>query len=473
MDLRHLLKLRFKLWPTSLVGQLVTLLLLAIIVVQIITLILVMDERRGAIQSANREQILERTAYLVDLLEASPRNQWDRLLHAAASARLRFSVTPEAIIKARRKTARDDVAAREMNDLLGAPRDVHFQISDFADHPPIHPDDAFGEEPQPPLGMFVPPPHPPLPAGLVLSLSVPLKDGSWLNARNTFPPVAAFARTTIISSVIMALAVLSVAITMAQQIAKPLRALSQAADRFGRGADVGLLAETGPREVRNTIHAFNAMQQRLNRYLTDRMRMLGAISHDLRTPLTAMRLRAEFVEDDDIRDKLIEGIEEMSRMAQSALAFVRDDTAGEQVKAYNIRDLIQTVVDDFTDLGAKVELSSDETTSLLVRPTAFKSVIRNLVENAIRYGQDATIAVSSTVAMVTITIDDHGPGIPEDKLTEVFEPFMRLETSRNQETGGVGLGLAIARSAVHQHGGELVLSNLPEGGLRATITLPK
>nr|WP_281379136.1 ATP-binding protein [Chthonobacter rhizosphaerae] len=260
---------------------------------------------------------------------------------------------------------------------------------------------------------------------------------------------------------------------MVRRITRPLRDLARAADRMGRGETVDALPETGPEEVRRTVHAFNAMHDRVRRFVADRTRMLAAISHDLRTPLTSLRLRAEFVDDPDVRDRIVETVDEMSRMTEATLAFARDDALAEESHRTDLAALVTAVADDFADLGHPVTVTGPDKLELEVRPVSLRRAVRNLVENAVRYGACARLTVEATPTEALILVDDDGPGIPADRLEEVFEPFVRLEASRNQDTGGVGLGLSTARSIVRRHGGDLTLANREGGGLRATIRLPR
>ncbi|ODN70186.1 Osmolarity sensor protein EnvZ [Methylobrevis pamukkalensis] len=304
------------------------------------------------------------------------------------------------------------------------------------------------------------------------AISIPLPDGTWLNAFAQYGPPPAWAWPTLLSSGLIASGIVVIVILTVRRITRPLRALATAADGLGRGETVPPLPETGPIEIRSTTHAFNAMRERLGRFIADRTRLLAAISHDLRTPLTALRLRAEFVEDDEIRDKMIATIDEMHRMTEATLAFARDDVGHEPARKVDLAALVTALADDFADIGENVTATAPDRLDFMVRPTALRRAIRNLVENALRYGGTARLSVEDGPDIV-IAVEDDGPGIPEAQMEEVFEPFVRLEGSRSQETGGVGLGLATARSIVHAHGGEIRLANLAAGGLRAEIHLPK
>ncbi|WP_430512990.1 ATP-binding protein [Pannonibacter phragmitetus] len=306
---------------------------------------------------------------------------------------------------------------------------------------------------------------------------MPLADGQWLNVLTSHrpPPPGAF-YTLVLQMGLMALAIIAIVAFTIRQVSRPLRQLADAADRLGRGEDVPPVPEAGPRELRSTISAFNAMHDRLSRFVADRTRMLAAISHDLRTPITSLRLRAEFIDDDENREKMIATLDEMAAMTEATLAFARDEAVSEPREAVDLIAVLESLAGDQSDMGHDVRLVKTGTdaapVTLPCRPMALKRALRNLIENAVRYGGAARISVEKDKSEVFIRVEDDGPGIPEDRMGDVFEPFVRLETSRSGETGGIGLGLAIARSLIHAHGGTVTLINRPEGGLTATVTLP-
>ena len=257
-----------------------------------------------------------------------------------------------------------------------------------------------------------------------------------------------------------------------QQLAKPLQRFASAARRFGDDLRAPPIKVEGPDEIRQAIIAFNTMQAQIQHYISERTHMLASISHDLRAPLTRMRLRSEFMEDLDHQSKLIRDIEEMQSMINAALAFFREDTQPEQSTAFDLSELLQTIIDDYRDQNIAIDFNGPAHLVYEGRPLGIKRVIVNLLENAEKYAQQPAIALSSDGYSVCIDVSDNGPGIPEASLQRVFDPFFRLETSRNRETGGVGLGLSAARAIVREQGGELSLSNRSSGGLRARVELP-
>jgi signal transduction histidine kinase len=307
-----------------------------------------------------------------------------------------------------------------------------------------------------------------------LQVAVPLSDGQWLSFATSLPEGGpSFSRQFLLSMGIMATIILAVSVWAVRRVTAPLASLSAAAERLGNDLKALPMSETGTIEMRQASRAFNAMQARLRGSIENRTRMLAAISHDMRTPLTLLRLRAETVENPEERGKMLATIAEMDAMVGATLQFARDDAATEARRRTDVSALVQTVVDEMVDAGLPVTMDPAEPVVHEVRPDALKRAIRNLLDNAVKYGKTAQLAIRATAKAIEVTIDDEGPGIPEQELSRVFDPFYRVEQSRGPETGGVGLGLAIAQSIVQGHGGELTLGNRPVAGLRASITLPR
>jgi signal transduction histidine kinase len=306
-----------------------------------------------------------------------------------------------------------------------------------------------------------------------LRVAIPLSDGKWLTFATALPESgSAFSRQFLLSMGIMAIVILAASAWAVRRVTAPLAALSAAAEKLGNDLNVPPLPETGTTETRQASRAFNEMQVRLRNLIENRTRMLAAISHDLRTPLTLLRLRAENVEDRSEREKMLATIAELDSMVAATLQFARDESMAEPLRRTDLTALLASVVDDMADTGLPVTMEPAEPYVRECQPAALKRALTNLLDNAVKYGMRARAPIRSTPRAVEITIDDEGPGIPEDERARVFQPFYRAEGSRNRETGGIGLGLAIALSVVQAHGGQLTLSNRPEGGLRSSISLP-
>jgi signal transduction histidine kinase len=307
-----------------------------------------------------------------------------------------------------------------------------------------------------------------------LQVAMPLPDGQWLSFTTALPNTGPeFSKQFLVSMAVMAIIILGVSIWVVRHVTAPLASLAAAAERLGRDVTAPPLPQTGTIETRQASRAFNDMQVRLRNLIDNRTRLLAAISHDLRTPLTLLRLRAEGVEDQQERDKMLSTIAEMDSMIEATLKFARDEAVAEPPRRTDLTALLQSIVDDMSDAGLPTTMKPAEPIVCECRPTALKRALTNLIENAIKYGKTAHAAINLTPKAIEIMIDDEGPGIPESELLRVFEPFYRVEGSRSRDTGGVGLGLAIAQSIVQSQGGELVLNNRPTGGLRALMRLPR
>ncbi len=444
-----------RLVPRSLVGQLALLLVLAVVTAQVAAFAMFASEATRVGRAAGRTQVIDRVATLVRLLDTVPADAVPGTIAAFNSPRYRFAIGTASLVP---DGAMDDDEARLAR---GLDRRLHAGASearlllverDVADDATA---DRRRAKPE------------------ALQVSVHLADGRWLNGEAPValptPPWMRIGLFQIGASVVAVLAVVGLAL---RGVVGPVTALAQAAEEAGRGTLVAPLPESGPEELRTMTIAFNRMQARLRAYVDDRTRMLAAVSHDLRTPIASLWLRAEMVEDEDLRAGMVRTLGEMKRMVEATLTFARDDAASQASGPVDLAALTRTLVADHVALGRDVTLSAPETLPFSGRPDALRRALDNLVGNAIRYGRCARILLDRDGAEVRIRVEDDGPGIPADRVEAMFEPFARLDDSRNDETGGTGLGLAIARSAIRAHGGEIRLATLPQGGLRAEIALP-
>jgi len=252
---------------------------------------------------------------------------------------------------------------------------------------------------------------------------------------------------------------------------KPIRRLAEAADDFGKGRDVRKFKPEGATEVRQAAIAFIAMRERIQRHITQRTEMLAGVSHDLRTPLTRMKLQLEMASEASGLSDLKDDVSEMEIMLGGYLAFARGEGDENQVLT-NLGDFLNVVVSQARRKGGIIDLHVEGEINVPVRPKVFKRCLNNMIDNAMRHAEHVSLRVGKREDFVDIIIDDDGPGIPEESREDVFKPFFRIEGSRNLETGGVGLGLSIARDVVRGHGGDIELDTSPSGGLRARIRLP-
>lgn len=311
----------------------------------------------------------------------------------------------------------------------------------------------------------------------ILVIQTELEPGNWLYLATLMPNPYFLSSNDPLSSDRLVLqglslgAVLLLSILVVRSITRPLAALSDAAEAFGKGEHAPALPETGSREFVNTARAFGAMRERIARYIDDRERLFISISHDLRTPITRLKLRAELLDDDALRNEFEEDLDELDMMVKGALQCVKDSDIHENPGEIRLDALIGRLVRSAELAGHRVAY---EETGLAVRakPLALKRAIGNLLDNALCYGERAEIAVRASEDWIEIAVRDHGPGVPEDAFPSLLEPYVRLAHGRERNDGGLGLGLGIAGGIIDSHGGELVLANHPEGGLNAVIRLP-
>ncbi|MEL7087204.1 MAG: ATP-binding protein [Planctomycetota bacterium] len=305
-------------------------------------------------------------------------------------------------------------------------------------------------------------------------ISVGLEDGSWLNVTLAqVQPTQVSSPSFLISLLVTTLGIFVVAALLSQWLTRPLNRLAQeAGNLFLAGDDGRLVAETGTREVRTVAAAINDLHRRINRLVADRTQMLAAISHDLRSPLTRLRLRANGIGDDILKASIDRDLDEMEKMIDAVLGFLKEGTDAEPLEPVDIAAILQTIADDAQDAGHQVHAELPRSLVVKGRHLALKRALSNLVSNAVRYGGSAEIRLRRNEREAITEIIDPGPGIPPEKLDTVFEPFQRLDDARSRDTGGYGLGLTVARSVARSHGGDVILDNRPKGGLRATFRLP-
>lgn len=451
--------------PRSLGGQLLAMLLLALAITQGLGLMLLTDERNRAVRAALGLEAAGRAANVALLLDDAPADLRASILRAADSPLVRFDIGPEP--EAPHDSADADFVLSQIRQILGDPkREVRADVHQLEATPAPMPEG---------LPAHMRPMHEAMMAGqndpIELTLSIRLADGDWLNVRTMFHrPGLQFSPQALLPLVLMAASIALVAWWTARRVVGPMRALAVGADRLGRGLDADPLPMAGPSEVRDTTQAFNRMKDRLTRFVTERTQMLAALGHDLRSPLTAMRLRVEMLDetDDSIRLKAL--VEEMQAMVEATLEFARGVARSEPSSEVDLAALLGDLVGDVGDGAAS--LAPSPPLLITTRPQALTRALRNLIDNAVRYGGAATVRLTAEVGAAVVVIEDQGPGLPEGQLDAVFEPFVRLEGSRSRDTGGVGLGLAIARTIVQAQGGLVKLQNRPEGGLQAVVRLP-
>ena len=449
--------------PKSLIGQIALVMAAALLVAQAINFSLVFSERQRLGRTQAEGPAIGRFVQLAQRIAALPPEQREAAL--PVRRRSRTSIDSQSAVL---PGASDDHLLERLRESAEANgvvlRDLRAAASDEVAMPrmrePLSP--AARERMDRRLERW-----------RTLVLSAQLPDGSWLNARVVVPrPDGWLAVRTALATLLIYLIILAAMVLLAVRLARPLRDLTDAAERFGGRGEAPHVRPSGPADLQRAILAFNAMGERVGAMLEEKDRMLGAIGHDVRTPLASLRIRAESVEPEEEGRRMIATIEEMTAMLDDTLALARSGRAVETARVIDLSALADTVVEEFRALGQPVEMAESERLTARVQPNLLRRAIRNLVENAIKYGGSAEVAVRRAGAQIAIEVGDRGPGIAQAELERVQEPFYRVEPSRSRETGGSGLGLTLARAAAQAHGGALELENRPEGGLVARLLLP-
>ncbi len=469
-----------KFWPKSLYGQILLVAALALFVAQAFSAAMLFSGTRGRSIAETSTIIVTRVANHIEREEATgvaigSNEVWAgprQFGHRDGPRRRRGPPVTIAVGKAPLKIARfevqDDITARA-RDFLGQAelelRNVQLSVGSIALLPP--------ELRNPQMRRWnmarLRNPEHPLPRHAVL-LSAQLPDGRWINATGLVRPIdTASIIVLLVQTLLLYAAVMVPLALVARRIAKPLAHLNERVERVGLADEIAPLAPNGPSDVRQLVVSFNAMQARVSTLLGEKDVMLGAIGHDLKTPLAALRVRIESVEDDSERDKMAATIDEMATILDDILTLARLGKSGEASQKTDIGALLGSVVDEYS----QAKLAEPSTRIVTgVRPVLLRRALRNLIGNAITYGKCAQISVHRSSGELRIIIEDSGPGIAPDMIDAMFEPFARAENSRSRATGGSGLGLTIARAIARSHHGDVVLENRAEGGLRASLILP-
>lgn len=426
--------------PQSLFGRLVLLMTAGLVAAQLAGTAIQFSERRQSLRATVGTELAQRVGAMHRAIGSQPPDERARLAGRLSTPRLLLSVEPSA--------PPDTIGASALPDLPallreGLGEDVTLRVAAL-----------------PRIG------------SPSFDLYLQLPGDQWLRLQGRVPrQTFAHPWRALIDLAVMLLAVVVLVVIVTRSTVRPLADLARAARGFADDLNHPPLPEKGPSEVREAAAAFNAMQTRIRSGIEERERFLAAVSHDLKTPVTRLRLRAELTPDPVLRDAILRDVDDMQQLIDDALDFLSGNAVEEPVGPVDLVALVERVVDDFAHTG-QVTLDAPDALRFDARPRALQRALRNLVDNALKYGGNAHVVLAANPDGVVITVEDDGPGIPEDALESVFEPFRRLEASRSRETGGTGLGLAIVRQVARIHGGEARLANRGGGGLRAEIRLP-
>ncbi|WP_301101923.1 ATP-binding protein [Propionivibrio sp.] len=446
------MRLNLGAFPSTLFARMVLILLAGLFAAQGASLWLQWNERVSVVAQARGLNFLDRIADAVRVLETSGPAQRSDALSTLQSQGLR--VTLVADDQALPNLPRGQIQAM-LGVRLGSEREIR---SEFG---------GGGMQRGRSAGM---PQH----GNPTRMLDVRLRDGQWVRISAASEGGApAFSNDLVTNLLITMLIVIVVVMIAVRQATRPLKDLAIAADTLGRDLDAAPLDNKGPTEVRRTVQAFNRMQARIKRLVDERSRALAAVSHDLRTPLTRLRLRAELVGDNSLRDQMAVDLDLMSAMIDATLDYLRGLQDNEAVRPIDMNALLQSLVDDAAVLGKAISVDGLAQWPYTGRLSALRRALQNLIDNAIKYGRSARLRIEDSAIALRIIVDDEGPGITPEELVRVTEAYYRPDASRSRETGGVGLGLSIVKDIALMHGGKLLLTNRPKGGLSAILALPR
>ena len=439
---------------TTLRSQFVAVVAAAVILSNLAVVAILEVGREGELQNARLNAAVDRIAAVFRYIITIPPSQQDSAVAALSGNLFHYSITQEPPFSASNMNAEERQMAADLlvGERLSNMEPARVRLTQQSG-PALNNDGAAFEITQP------------LPSG----------DG-WLTVQFARPPTPSPAPAILIAAALGTILTGAAAGWLAGRVSRPLSALAFAADAVARGRKTPRLAANGPDDIRRASEAFNEMSDRVTRTLESQRQLLSAVGHDLRTPLAAMRITAEFVQDAEVQDRLTRNLDELQSMTEAVLSAARAGP-GEEQRRVDLATLIESVCDDLIELNQPVGVSIDGLAPCSCRPNEIRRAARNLIENAVRYGGSARVTLKSEPDFFVTTIEDDGPGIPDNRLEEVFEPFVRLEESRNAATGGSGLGLTLARSIAREHGGDVVLENRKSGGrilgLRASLRLPR
>lgn len=438
--------------PSSLFARMALILLAGLLATQLASLWLQWGERATVVSQARGQNFVDRMAEVVQVLEANDRSQRITTIAALQSKDLRVSL----------------VESDQVSPNIPRGQIQHTFASRFGSEREIRSAGGGGGMQHMGLGAMQQRGNP------MRSFDVRLRDGQWVrisaSQENNTPALSSSLITQLLLTLITIIVVVMIAV---RQATNPLKHLAEAADMLGQSLDASPLAEEGPTETRRAAQAFNRMQTRIKRLVDERARALAAVSHDLRTPLTRLRLRVELVDDEVLRNQMADDLDSMASMIDTTLNYLRGLQENEAARPIDMNALLQSLADDAAVLGKEIGVEGLALAPYTGRLSALRRALQNLIDNAIKYGQKAHIRIEDDACTLRLIVEDEGPGILPAELGRVTKPFYRPDASRSRETGGVGLGLSIVDDIARMHGGQLQLSNRTKGGLSATLALPK
>ncbi|MGE0410121.1 MAG: ATP-binding protein [Amphiplicatus sp.] len=452
---------------SSLRFQMATVLVLGLLLSNAIGFLLYTNDRRDAVSTTEAFSVAERAAGVIILLRNLPDAWRGDVITASDTRAFRVWSTPRPTLAVKALSNDEEEVLSYLRALTPrlASREMRLAITPALPADVAPPNRV--ELPGAPAGGAVET------AAELVTISVDHPDGYWLNFVGAIPRPAAIWPSLLggyLVSIVVGVAI--IAFWLVHRATQPLEDFARAAERLGKDIGSEPLNEQAPNEVAKAAHAFNLMQERIARLVRNRTELLAAISHDLRTPITQLKLRSETLENAEERGKFIAALEEMELITATFLDYARSAFGNEERSRIELGSLVESLCSDMADGGADVVFEEGTAIECDCKRLALKRGVRNLIENAVKHGGTARVAALRQGGEIAIRIDDDGPGIPESELEDAFAPFWRGDPSRSRRTGGVGLGLSIAQAVAHDHGGRIVLTNREKGGLRAELFLP-
>ena len=446
-----------KLWPRTLGMQLVIVTAVAVVLSNLaVAMWFEMGSERFN-ESTLTEHVLDRAASIATLMSSIPPKAREAATHALASNVWDFQIRNGKDV-AQPMNAEEAKLAARLKAMLPAKSAKLPVTVRFREAIPV--DDMDTEH------------HPSPPGQMAIELTMPVVRNTQLVATFFRPPRPPWPAEVLLAAIVAIVVASAAAAYVARRVARPLSELAAAASVAAQGGAAPRVPEVGPDDVRNAAVAFNAMTDQVTRTLESQRQLLSAVGHDLRTPITAMRINIEFVEDPELSARLQKNLDELQDLTEAVLSAARG-AGGETRHQVDLSALVESLCADLDDLGEPVIWAGHEPAPLCCRSNEIRRAVRNLIENAVAYGKKAEVALRETPEAYEVVVEDEGPGIPEEDRSRVFEPFVRLESSRNEETGGSGLGLTLVKAIAEGHGGTVILEDRSQGGLRARLHLPR
>ena len=457
-----------KILPKSLVGQISLIMLLGVVLILSVSMQFYSDDRQRALNFVSSDSTLERVSSLITILNSTPIALHNEIISASQGRGFYLSLDTHAVVK---KEGSVSLSNSLKESLVSEVEDIRIVAANIKrplrNKETMTKNEKMRAEKRERYNVK-------------LTGSILLTENHWLNFSSAIDKEASrFSWQTIMWVGLFTLLILITMAWIVKRALKPIETLAIAAKKVGSERDFKNINEVGPSEVIPAISAFNQMQDNLSTFIDDRSKMLAAISHDLRTPITSLRLRLEFIEPGEDQKRMLETVHQMEKMLKATLDFAKDDAHKEAKQEVEVVSLMTTICDDYRDRGIDINLNSLDKIIFRLWPVAFRRVIENIINNSIAYGKDKagevhiTVQVSLKKESLMIAISDTGEGIKDSLFEEVIKPFVRLDKARDTEDSSVGLGLAISHSIVQAHAGNIVFSNLSSGGFNVEISLPK